>query len=65
MKTEQEVQEKLEHFKQQYWFSRKIGEKVSAHWYLAKFEALMWVLGEDYSRLDSGEMEAKQVMSEK
>jgi hypothetical protein len=65
MKTEQEIQEKLEHFKTLYWCCRKLGEKVSAHWYLAKFEALMWVLEEEYSRLLAGEMEAVEAGDEK
>lgn len=60
MRTSEEIQKKLENFKSLYWLCRKLGEKVSAHWYLAKFEALMWVLGEEYSRLNAGEMEAEE-----
>jgi len=39
---------------------KKLNYKPSQYWYQAKVEALLWVLGEDYSRLKFVEWEEKE-----
>jgi len=57
MRPEKEIDERIkiyEHLRKE---SKKLNYKLGAFWYQAKEEALLWVLGDDYSRLKFVEWE--------
>jgi len=61
MRSEEEIKKRIKVFKHLRKESLKLNYKPSAYWYQAKVEALLWVLGSDYSRLSFVEWdEAKE-----
>jgi len=60
MRSEREIRERIkvyEHLRRE---CKKIGYRPSQFWYQAKVEALLWVLGESYSRLKFCEWEEEE-----
>jgi len=57
MRSEEEIRKRLKIYKHLYEECKKLNYKPSQYWYLAKAEALLWVLGEDYVRVITAEWE--------
>jgi len=60
LKSKEEIEKRIkiyEHLRKE---CKKLNYKPSQYWYQAKVEALLWVLGEDYSRLKFVEWEEKE-----
>jgi len=59
MRSEEEIRKRLKIYIHLWKECKKLNYKPSQYWYLAKVEALLWVLGEDYTRVITTEWELK------
>jgi len=59
MRTKADIAKRISVYKRLWKECRKMDYKPAQYWYQAKLEALLWVLGEDYSRLKFAEWDKK------
>jgi hypothetical protein len=60
MRSEEEIRKQFDIYKALYGKCKELSYKPSQYWYLAKLETLLWVLGDDYARIISCELEAEE-----
>jgi len=61
MRSKREIEKRIEIYEHLRKECKKLGHRPSQVWYQAKVEALLWVLGESYSRLKFCEWEEEGV----